>query len=79
MTSIHDLTRAQLAEALDGEPAYRVNQLWEGLYRQFLPVSEVRTLPAGSAVLVEDLVGRGHVTTHAPGPQRVLLIPLDPA
>lgn len=46
MTSIHDLTRAQLAEALEGEPAYRVNQLWEGLYRQFLPVSEVRTLPA---------------------------------
>ena len=35
-------------------------------------------LDAGSTVLVEDLVGRGHVTTHAPGDQRVLVIPLDP-
>lgn len=40
---------------------------------------EVRTLPAGSTVLVEDLAGRGHVTTHAPGPQQVLVIPVDPA
>jgi len=30
-------------------------------------------------VLVEDLTGRGHVTTHEPGPRRVLLLPLDPA
>ena len=37
-----------------------------------------RELPAGSTVLVEDLAGRGHVTTHAPGDQRVLVIPLDP-
>ena len=46
MTSIHDLTRDQLADVLHGEPAYRVNQLWEGLYKQFLPVSDVKTLPA---------------------------------
>ena len=39
---------------------------------------EVRHLPPGSAVLVEDLEGRGHVTTHDPGPVRVLLVPLDP-
>lgn len=38
-----------------------------------------RELASGSTVLVEDLVGRGHVTTHAPGDQRVLVIPLDPA
>jgi quercetin dioxygenase-like cupin family protein len=36
-----------------------------------------RELPAGSTVLVEDLHGRGHITTHAPGDQRVLVIPLD--
>jgi hypothetical protein len=36
-----------------------------------------RDLPAGSTVLVEDLVGPGHVTTHAAGDQRVLVIPLD--
>lgn len=39
---------------------------------------DVRTLPAGSTVLVEDLHGRGHVTEHEPGDQRVLVIPLDP-
>jgi hypothetical protein len=38
-----------------------------------------RELTAGSTVLVEDLTGRGHVTTHATGDQRVLVIPLDPA
>jgi hypothetical protein len=37
-----------------------------------------RTLPAGGAVLVEDVHGHGHVTTHEPGPQKVLVIPLDP-
>ena len=37
-----------------------------------------RELTPGSTVLVEDLDGHGHVTTHAPGDQRVLVIPLDP-
>lgn len=40
---------------------------------------EVRTIPAGGAVLVEDHHGRGHVTTHEDGDQQVLVIPLaDP-
>jgi quercetin dioxygenase-like cupin family protein len=38
-----------------------------------------RELEPGSTVLVEDLAGRGHVTTHALGDQRVLVIPVDPA
>ncbi len=37
---------------------------------------EVRRLPAGSTVLVDDLHGRGHVTEHEPGNRRVLLLPL---
>ena len=36
-----------------------------------------RDLAPGSTVLVEDLAGRGHVTTHAAGDQRVLVIPMD--
>ncbi len=42
---------------------------------------EVRRLPAGSAVLVDDLHGRGHVTEHEPGDRRVLILPLcsDPS
>ncbi len=39
---------------------------------------EVRTFSPGSAVLVEDLTGAGHVTTHEPGDQAVLVIPLEP-
>jgi hypothetical protein len=35
-----------------------------------------RTLPSGSVVFVEDTHGRGHVTEHEPGTQRVLVIPL---
>jgi hypothetical protein len=38
---------------------------------------ERRTLPAGSTVLVDDLTGRGHVTTHQPGDQQVLVIWVD--
>ena len=34
-----------------------------------------REIPAGGMVLAEDLHGGGHVTTHEPGPQRVLVIP----
>ena len=33
-------------------------------------------LAAGGVALVEDLHGRGHVTTHEPGLRRVLLLPL---
>ena len=29
-------------------------------------------------LLADDLTGPGHVTTHEPGPQRVLVIPLEP-
>lgn len=36
---------------------------------------EVRHLDAGSVVLAEDLQGKGHVTNHEPGPQRVLVVP----
>ena len=36
---------------------------------------QVRELPAGSVVLAEDLHGDGHVTSHEPGKQRVLVIP----
>lgn len=39
---------------------------------------EIRRLPSGSTVLVEDLNGTGHVTRHQPGDQRVLVVPLDP-
>ena len=79
--------RAQFLE-LDGDlqdpdwhtaPCRQFVVFLDGWVRIEVSDGEVRTLPAGSTVLVEDLTGRGHVTTHEPGPRRVLLVPLDPA
>jgi 23S rRNA (adenine2503-C2)-methyltransferase len=42
----YDPDRAQLAELLTGEPAYRIEQLWDGLYRQGRPLEDVTGLPA---------------------------------
>lgn len=44
--SIHDATREDLAAALSGLPAYRIDQLWEGLYRTFDDVADISTLPS---------------------------------
>ncbi len=46
-TTLYDLTRAELADALVGEPAYRVTQLWEGLYTQLAEPAALTTLPKG--------------------------------
>jgi 23S rRNA (adenine2503-C2)-methyltransferase len=41
----YDLSRDQLATLLAGEPAYRVGQVWDGLYRRTLPITELTDLP----------------------------------
>jgi 23S rRNA (adenine2503-C2)-methyltransferase len=43
---LYDLTRAQLATALDGAPAYRVEQVWRGLYEHVKPLEDLTNLPA---------------------------------
>lgn len=45
-TTLLDLDRAQLADALSSHPKYRLDQLWEGVYRQFKPVQDIKNLPA---------------------------------
>ena len=40
-----DVSRAQLAALLDGEPGYRVEQVWDGLYRRSLEPSDLSTVP----------------------------------
>lgn len=45
MTSLYDLGRDRLGELLDEEPAYRVDQLWRGLYTDLVDPSEISTLP----------------------------------
>jgi 23S rRNA (adenine2503-C2)-methyltransferase len=42
----YDVDRDALAALLDAEPAYRVDQVWDGLYRQRRDPTELTNLPA---------------------------------
>src|SRR5690606_24155946 len=44
-TSRYDVDRAALAQVLDGEPSYRVEQVWRGLYEQLADPADLTTLP----------------------------------
>jgi 23S rRNA (adenine2503-C2)-methyltransferase len=44
--SPYDLTRDELAELLQGQPAYRVNQVWESLHQRVQRPEEMTELPA---------------------------------
>ena len=46
MTTLYDPTRDELAHLLGSEPRYRLDQLWTGLYGQFLRPADISTLPA---------------------------------
>lgn len=46
MKTLYDPTREELAEILHGEPRYRIDQLWTGLYQQFQTPFDISTLPA---------------------------------
>lgn len=46
MTTLFDLDHEALRARLAALPAYRTEQLWHGLYRSFLPLAEISTLPA---------------------------------
>jgi 23S rRNA (adenine2503-C2)-methyltransferase len=45
LPSRYDLTRDQLGELLDGQPRYRVDQVWDGLYSQLADPVDMTTLP----------------------------------
>lgn len=45
MPSRYDVDRDQLATLLDGEPRYRVEQVWKGLYEQRRSPDELTSLP----------------------------------
>ena len=45
MPRLYDLDQQALADRLDGEPSYRVDQLWDGLYRQLALPDDLTTLP----------------------------------
>src|SRR5690606_38955064 len=53
--SRYDVTRDDLAVILDGQPRYRVDQVWHGLYEQLAEPAELTNLPKS---LRADLVER---------------------
>jgi 23S rRNA (adenine2503-C2)-methyltransferase len=52
--SRYDLTRDEVAAVLDGEPRYRVEQVWAGLYRQLADPTELTALPKALRAAVAD-------------------------
>jgi 23S rRNA (adenine2503-C2)-methyltransferase len=61
MTSLYDPTREEISAILEGEPSYRLNQLWSGLYTHFKKPSDISNLPAAlrtkiDAELPESLI-----------------------
>ena len=45
MNSLYQPTREELSEILAGEPRYRLDQLWTGLYTHFQRPQDITTLP----------------------------------
>ncbi len=45
MATLYDPSRDELAALLEGEPRYRLDQLWHGLYEQRSTPAELTTLP----------------------------------
>ena len=45
MTSLYQPSREQLTSLLDGEPRYRLDQIWQGLYQQYSAPDEMTNLP----------------------------------
>ena len=54
--SLGDLSRAELGELLEGEPAYRLDQVWEGLYRQRRPLAEITNVSKSLRRAISELL-----------------------
>ncbi len=56
-TSLYQPSRTELAELLQGEPRYRLDQIWQGLYQNLSTPAEMTNLPkALRATLGERLI-----------------------
>ncbi len=65
MPAPYDLTRDELAAMLDGEPAYRVRQVWDGLHARAQRPDEMTELPAAlRSTLAADLTPALHEVTR---------------
>jgi 23S rRNA (adenine2503-C2)-methyltransferase len=46
VASIYECTKEELSTLLEGEPRYRVEQLWHGLWTEGLSIESITTIPA---------------------------------
>ncbi len=56
MTTLYDLSRDELADLLEGEPRYRVDQVWEGLYAQHKDPSDLTNVPKTLRSAIAELL-----------------------
>lgn len=54
MRSLYDPTAQELSEVLAGEPKYRLDQLWTGLYTHFKRPHDISNLPAALRTRIES-------------------------
>ena len=54
--ALADLSRAELGELLDGEPSYRLDQVWDGLYGQRRPLAELTNVPKSLRQAIGELL-----------------------
>ncbi|HSB85189.1 MAG TPA: 23S rRNA (adenine(2503)-C(2))-methyltransferase RlmN, partial [Ilumatobacteraceae bacterium] len=61
MPTLYEPNRAELSTLLEGEPRYRIDQVWRGLYEQLATPAEMTNLPKGlRARLAAELVPALH-------------------
>ena len=55
----YDLTRAELAQLLDDEPRYRVDQVWAGLHQRGDELDDLTNVPKALRGRLADLLPLG--------------------
>jgi len=53
-TSLYQPARSELAELLDGQPRYRVDQIWQGLYQNLATPAEMTNLPKALRTMLSE-------------------------
>lgn len=54
--TLYDLGRDELADLLDGEPRYRVDQVWDGLYGQLKDPADLSNVPKKLRAAIDELL-----------------------
>ena len=56
MTSLYDATREDIEVLLEDQPAFRITQIWDGLYKQLLEPEKILTLPAALRTQMNEML-----------------------